>query len=406
MAQFELSSSSLVPAGLRRMTTTGMRNTRRSSTRVGAFLTDVDLGGPAAPEKGVYKVEDAVLPNMDSDSPSSLPEAANIDRVLDNVMSTLEFSNQHTLQTWKAEFFSEASTGVICDSFWWIVSNFFQQSKDLETENKLFTRVAQNYVAIFLHVHPARKDSFFARYPDAVAQSIFYSLYLAFPKSRSKFTAPFRTDLLVMLSEWMSGLRPAQPSTRHWKLDLGAGNVLRQTGSQTGSTLRSSASLPGPSTPSRELRSTLPTLSASVNLQMSVGRRGKREPQVFQYSILVKHFLEQKRHKGQSVRPLRLLLTKVTEAEKAVDAKYEKFTEIATESAEKCQEMMRNYDEMTEDLKREMRNLREETNKHIRLLEKRKEQVLHTDVHEYSNYLVSMWTMQDEAQGHIAMGEV
>ena len=44
-------------------------------------------------------------------------------------------------------------------------------------------------VARYTLVPAARKDFFFKRYADAVAQAVLYSMFLAYPKSRVHFTA-------------------------------------------------------------------------------------------------------------------------------------------------------------------------------------------------------------------------
>eukprot|EP00744_Colponema_vietnamica_P018415 GILI01025986.1.p1 GENE.GILI01025986.1~~GILI01025986.1.p1 ORF type:complete len:492 (-),score=80.43 GILI01025986.1:50-1405(-) len=430
------------------------------SRRTSAFLTEVDTRPSLSRSrdrrsslvvtpgelKTVYKVEDADIPDPDDGSIPPLPDTVNLDRVRDNVLNSLAFPNSRAAAVWREEFSSEHSTAVICDSFWFVVSHFFQKKGDtFDKERKFFTRISHNFVSLFLRIHPSRKDLFFGRYHDAVSQSIFYSLYIAYPKSRPKFSLDFRDNLLCMVTEWSTGIFPSQPSTLHWRLDLGAGNVFKTLSDMPGGRDRSSPknasgrgpalggssavlslpSLPSPvrspAPPSRESTTGMvvgdaPELFVSPTAMLlgvprleppPMATSTQRRPQTLQYSPLVQHFLAVNRYKSLSlVKPIRVCLTKPTLKDRQVDNKFEKYVEVASSSLQHSTELLNMYDTVCEDFRREMKAMREETSKYARTLDRRREQIMSGDHHEYANYLVSMWTLTDGQPNPSLLGEL
>lgn len=62
---------------------------------------------------------------------------------------------------------------------------------------------------------------------DYFSQCVFYSLYLAFPKSRQKFTKEFRSLLTSFFGYLFNGLNIHNIyNTNHWNLDMGSGNMI------------------------------------------------------------------------------------------------------------------------------------------------------------------------------------
>ena len=100
-------------------------------------------------------------------------------------------------------------------------------------------RMARNFVRLFSQVqsvqndpkegvdniHPiflprkTEKDIFFDKFSDGLAQSLFYSLCIAYPKSRKEISnSHFRTHLARLVSEWVHGVPLHSPDTSHWKI--------------------------------------------------------------------------------------------------------------------------------------------------------------------------------------------
>jgi hypothetical protein len=64
---------------------------------------------------------------------------------------------------------------------------------------------------------------------DMLAQAVFYSLFYAFPKSRTKFTDHVKKKLLMKFSKMLTGVTLSNSATfiDKWNLDLGAGNIFK-----------------------------------------------------------------------------------------------------------------------------------------------------------------------------------
>lgn len=61
-----------------------------------------------------------------------------------------------------------------------------------------------------------------------LAQSVFYSFFYAYPKSRSKFNNKLKDELLSMFSKLFTGVDISNTKFYYekWTLDLGTGNIL------------------------------------------------------------------------------------------------------------------------------------------------------------------------------------
>ncbi|KAF4661434.1 hypothetical protein FOL46_005737, partial [Perkinsus olseni] len=106
------------------------------------------------------------------------------------------------------------------------ICHYFKPKKFRGTAVKLFDRISRNYVELLDDIHPNRRDFFFERFYDAVAQSVLYGMFLAFPKSRMSFLDEFRKSIVSLFAFWTTGVVSEYPDTSHWKLNLGGGDVL------------------------------------------------------------------------------------------------------------------------------------------------------------------------------------
>lgn len=74
----------------------------------------------------------------------------------------------------------------------------------------------------------------------------------------------------------------------------------------------------------------------------------------------------------------------------AIEQKFKTYLDIADKIREKSDEMVAQNNASTKKMKEEIKKLKNETIKHHRRLEKRKQEELERGAHEYANYLVSM----------------
>lgn len=74
-------------------------------------------------------------------------------------------------------------------------------------------------------------------YFDIVAQGVFYSFFFAFPRSRLEFDDNYKKYVFGVFSHLFTDMEISHHSEfikgynfiEHWKLDLGAGDVLKQS---------------------------------------------------------------------------------------------------------------------------------------------------------------------------------
>jgi hypothetical protein len=134
---------------------------------------------------------------------------------------------------------SQLIDALIADSFWFVVC-FFQSINELARTRRdelvkqvteILKRMSCNYFKFFINIcdeGPSRKnDSVLNVFRDFMSQCVFYSLYLAFPKSRHIFNEDFRNRIISLFAYLYNGLNSQNPfSAQHWDLDLGKGNII------------------------------------------------------------------------------------------------------------------------------------------------------------------------------------
>jgi hypothetical protein len=304
--------------------------------------------------------------------------------VLTNIVNNLDFEGwtDRAKKVWFDYFKSDHSQYVISDAFWYCICKDFKPGAHVDMEEKLYDRISQNYVALFQKVSYSRKDFFFRRYYDAISQAVLFSMFLAYPKSRVKFTDEFRRDLMLRFAKWTTGIEPEFVDTSHWKLNLGGGDVLQST-----QTTQSSVKLP------------IADASKSGALigrqRESLARRAPRPVQQLRYSPLVEHFLRKKRyHSSNLIQPLSMALTSAEERCKLMDEKHAVLVDRAAKARYESQDMLEQYVLFEKELKAEEREIAKKIQKAKKKLEIRRKEVLRLEAHEFANYLVSLNLLQ------------
>lgn len=115
------------------------------------------------------------------------------------------------------------------DCFWFAICKFFHAGKYEYSECGLEKRIAKNYIGLFLSIEDKKEnDLFFKEYFNTLAQSVFYSFFYAFPKSRVKFDNKLKEQLLTAFSRIFTGVEISNKKHYYekWTLDLGTGNIL------------------------------------------------------------------------------------------------------------------------------------------------------------------------------------
>lgn len=88
---------------------------------------------------------------------------------------------------------TEHANALISDCFWLVICRVFNPGKYEDYEELYLDRIASNYVSYTLVVdvednkkEREKKDRFFKFFYDIISQSVYFCLFFAFPKSRSK----------------------------------------------------------------------------------------------------------------------------------------------------------------------------------------------------------------------------
>jgi len=90
-------------------------------------------------------------------------------------------------------------------------------------------RLAANFVSFFIRFRTSKQSFIFTYFYDLISQAVFFSLFFAYPKSRTKFDINLIFKLLKEFARLFNGPRIRSPTLAllsHWTLDLGTGNII------------------------------------------------------------------------------------------------------------------------------------------------------------------------------------
>ena len=97
--------------------------------------------------------------------------------------------------------------------------------------SEILVRLSKNYFQFFIRVcdfgMTRKNDPALNAFKDFMSHSVFYSIYLAFPKSRHLFIEEFRNRIVNFFTYLFNGLVSENNFHQmHWGLDLGKGNII------------------------------------------------------------------------------------------------------------------------------------------------------------------------------------
>jgi hypothetical protein len=181
---------------------------------------------------------------------------------------------------------------------------------------------------------------------------VLYAMFLAYPKSRVHFTEKFRKDLIIRISYWTTGVCPEFVDARHWKLNLGGGDVLQSTTSQTWHRgANNAASRAGGAGGSSQRMLSVDSLAGR---RTSLAHRAPRPLRTLRYSPLVNRFLTSRRYSSVNlVRATRMSMTTAEERSRLMDVKHAMLLEKATAARQHCDQVVAEYDEECAEVRRQ-----------------------------------------------------
>jgi len=363
------------------------------------FLTDLDLDADGRRIRRPLRFEDATF-EYDPDGPTPLP--TDINGVLEGVLKVMPFNSNGARAVWRRCFRSAPSRALVQDMFWHIFEEQLsppqggdEQSANAEAARLLFARMGDNYVRLVGTVPPEMRDAFFDRYFDALAQAVYLGLCEAYPKSRSHFDDGFKRMLLDNASSWCTGMHQSKPQLAHWAAAPGSssgGGGSRGGGSRGGG---------GGGGAAGGLAATLGGAAGGASAAPRTWARSVRKTHTLAYSPFVEKFLEDADDRHRRTITMRISLTETPGRAvvplSAANAEREKKTKtISSRSGaigtfkQRRNEILHEYQGSREATLRKIAGIRKQHTQEQELMKMKGEKVIRGDVHEYSNYLVSL----------------
>ena len=183
----------------------------------------------------------------------SLSIPVDIIKIKKNALNSINTSGKTKFSEFlKKPALRELIDALISDSFWFVVC-FFQSKNDnyMKTEDELqnskikviskseqtkliseiLCRMSCNYFKFFIRVcdmgQTRKNDSALNSFKNFMSHSVYYSIYLAFPKSRHLFNEEFRNRIVYFFTYLFNGLVSENNFVElQWGLDLGKGNII------------------------------------------------------------------------------------------------------------------------------------------------------------------------------------
>ena len=183
----------------------------------------------------------------------SLSIPVDIIKIKKNALNSINTSGKAKFSEFlKKPALKELIDALISDSFWFVVC-FFQSKNDnyikieddlqnskikvyskneqIKLISELLCRMSCNYFKFFIRVcdmgQTRKNDSALNSFKNFMSHSVYYSIYLAFPKSRHLFNEEFRNRIVYFFTYLFNGLVSENNFVElQWGLDLGKGNII------------------------------------------------------------------------------------------------------------------------------------------------------------------------------------
>lgn len=296
--------------------------------------------------------------------------------------TTKKLKSRDLYSTWMYFLDSEHNQKLAAGAFWYAFVKYLMKNRDQNLEKSIFDKMSLDYVEMlewmakdknFAHIHET--NIFLQNYFDILSQSVFYSYFYAFPKSRYKLDDDLKKKIFVEFSYLLTGLEFSNVNEylKNWNLDLGAGNILKMNEGrkQLAGISKANDSLP--------------------KIDMSKASR-KRETQTLKYSPIMERYLKIKDYKTRNyLRPLKIKVSKIDQDEMDImDERIKGYQDEVRKITLNQIKMKKKDKEFKDELNKQIKQIKLESQEHQRRLEKRKNEELEKGAHEYANYLVSM----------------
>ena len=183
----------------------------------------------------------------------SLPIPVDIIKIKKNALNSINSSGKNKFSEFlKKPALRELIDALISDSFWFVVcffqsknENYVQNDEEMQNSkikiiskneqtkliSEILCRMSCNYFKFFIRMcdmgQTRKNDSALNSFKNFMSHSVYYSIYLAFPKSRHLFNEEFRNRIVYFFTYLFNGLVSENNFVElQWGLDLGKGNII------------------------------------------------------------------------------------------------------------------------------------------------------------------------------------
>lgn len=154
--------------------------------RSGKFLLK---GDPVAPLSGF---------RFNPSSATPLPSTVNVESVIASVMGAVKIS-RGLMPAWNTFFGADENQALIEDLFWYCYLKDHQERFDESTSKfmveKIFTRMATNFVNLFRKTSPRYLDQILQKFPGALSQAVYLAFFVSCPYECLSFNGTWKTEL-------------------------------------------------------------------------------------------------------------------------------------------------------------------------------------------------------------------
>ena len=342
----------------------------------------------------------------------SLSIPVDINKIKKNALNSINASKKNKLSEFlKKPALNELINALISDSFWFVVGFFqsknenyakpedemqYSQSKisskneQIKLISEILTRISCNYFKFFIRVAdlgPIRKhDSALNSFKNFMSHSVYYSIYLAFPKSRHLFNEEFRNRIVYFFTYLFNGLVSENNFVElHWELDLGKGNIIENNNKEKDI-------IPMKLPTMTELQSLIDKIMNKNKFKGKMKKNGKRIKEEVNTDILNTplYRIYAETHKFETlnlVKPIKMSNRKIIDiyAINKIHAGYVKFAkDTLKDAAERKAQYLKKIREKEEEYQKQINEIKANEDR----VKKELENIKLQRVQEYANYCI------------------
>ena len=342
----------------------------------------------------------------------SLSFPVDIEKIKKNALNSINASKKNKLSEFlKNDALKELINALISDSFWFIVcffqsknENYAKTEEDIQNSQskissrndqqkliiEILTRISCNYFKFFIRVAdlgPIRKhDSALNSFKNFMSHSVYYSIYLAFPKSRHLFNEEFRNRIVYFFTYLFNGLVSENNFVElHWELDLGKGNIIENN-------TKEKDIIPMKLPTMTELQSLIDKIMNKNKFKGKMKKKGKKRKEEVNTDILNTplYRIYAETHKFETlnlVKPIKMSNRKIIDiyAINKIHAGYVKFAkDTLRDAAERKAQYLKKIREKEEEYQKQINEIKANEDR----VKKELENIKLQRVQEYANYCI------------------